>query len=63
MAYVLQRTDDGAYVAPSGGAAAYTRLLQNARTFATREAAERDRCVENERVLSLEEAMRHGQAR
>jgi hypothetical protein len=57
--YVLQRTD-GAYVTHPGSAHSYTRYLQEARTFPTREAAERERCPENERVLILEEAMGSG---
>lgn len=54
--YVLIRTD-GAYVARPGSPASYTTRLQDAQTFATREAAERARCQENERVASVEEAM------
>jgi hypothetical protein len=54
--YILVR-DDGAYVAPAGSRSSYTRELQHARTFATREAAERDRCPGNERVIPLEEAV------
>ena len=54
--YVIRR-DDGAYVAPAGSRSSYTRALQDARTFPTREAAERDRCPGNERVLSIHEAM------
>jgi len=54
MKYVLVR-EDGAYVAPSGSSASYTRALQNARTFPTREAAERERCG-NERIQEHYEA-------
>ena len=55
--YILMRTD-GAYVARPGLPASYTPKLQEARTFATREAAERERCPGNERVVSLDQAMR-----
>lgn len=55
--YVIQR-DDGAFVSRPGSDHSYTRLLQQARTFATRDAAERERCPGNERVLSVEQAMR-----
>lgn len=50
--YVLQRTD-GKYVAPPGGEHSYTSRLEDARQFATREDAERDRCVENESVRDV----------
>lgn len=55
--YVLQRTTDGAFVAPPGSPKAYVKSLQNARTFPTREAAERERCPENERIVRVEDAM------
>jgi hypothetical protein len=57
MSYVIIR-DDGVYVARPGSARSYTPYLQKARLFPTREAAERERCPENEAVLSVEEAMR-----
>lgn len=58
--YVLRRTD-GAYVAdmsknPTGSS--YTNKLQHAQVFHTREAAERNRCIENETVVALEEILR-----
>jgi hypothetical protein len=57
--YVLQRTNQGGgYVARPGSLRSYTRKLQHARTFATREQAERERCPENERVVTVEDAMR-----
>lgn len=52
MYYVLQRTD-GKYVAPAGSNWAYTSKLENARKFPTREEAEKDRCVENERIVEV----------
>jgi len=56
MSYVLQRTTDRRFVAPPGREPSYVRMLQHARIFSTRAAAERERCPENERALSLDEA-------
>jgi hypothetical protein len=53
MRYVIQR-DDGYFVTPSGSRHSYTRSLQCARTFETKEEAEGNRCPENERVVSIE---------
>lgn len=59
MGYVIQRTDQGGgYVARPGSRGSYTGKLQEARVYPTRQAAEADRCVENERVLSVDEAIR-----
>lgn len=52
--FVIVR-EDGKYVAPPGRQHSYTSKLQHARVFASREAAERDRCPENERIVSLDE--------
>jgi hypothetical protein len=52
--YVIQRTTDGAYVAPSGSKGSYTHSLQGARTWYTAEAAERERCPGNEVVVSVD---------
>jgi hypothetical protein len=59
MSYVIQRTDreNDKYVALAGQTSSYVSKLQDARVFATREEADRE-CCGNERVLSLEEAMR-----
>ena len=54
--YVIQR-NDGAFVARKGSTSSYVSNLQYARTFATREEAERDRCPENERVVSVWQVM------
>lgn len=54
--FVIQR-EDGKYVALPGSINSYTRYLQHARTFPTREAAEAEVCPGNERVLSIQEAM------
>lgn len=51
MSYVLRRTNDtGGYVAKPGSRSSYVRDIRCARRFPTREAAERDRCPENEVV-------------
>lgn len=60
MPYVLKRTPDGAYVAdprknPTGRS--YTRKLEHATVFPTREAADRDRCPGNEVIVSLDEVL------
>ena len=52
MKYILKR-DDGAYVAKPGDHS-YTQKLQHARTWPTREAAERERCG-NEILVTLED--------
>ena len=57
--YVLQRVEDKAFVTPPGLHSSYTKKLQGARIFSTKEEALRDKCG-NERVLSLEEAVRRG---
>lgn len=57
MKYVLQRTDQGGgYVTKPGSEKSYSPRLQDARLFDSREAAKADSC-ENERVLSLEQAV------
>ena len=53
MIYVLVRSD-GKYVASSGREQSYTSKLEEAQTFPTYDAADRNRCVENERVASVE---------
>ena len=52
--FVLVRTSDGKYVAPPGQERSYTERLEDARVFASREMAERERCVDSEYVRSLE---------
>jgi hypothetical protein len=55
--YILKRTDQGGgYLARAGSIKAYTRHLEQARTFASIEDALADACG-NERVLTVEEAM------
>ena len=54
--YIIFR-EDGAYVAPSGLPSSYTRYLQNARVFRTREQAEKEACG-NETVASVDSQIR-----
>jgi len=58
--YVIRRTDQGGgYVARSPvQGASYTPRLQDARVFSSREAAEVERCLGNEVVVSVDEIMR-----
>lgn len=56
MSYVIQRNSDRAFVARRPNPSSYTRSLQAASNWPTREAAEREACG-NETVLSVEEAM------
>ena len=56
MKYLLRRTDQGGgYVDEPGSLKAYTRSKEKARRFDTREAAERDRCKENEVIVEVRE--------
>jgi hypothetical protein len=60
--YVLTRNEDGAFVAPPGQRASYTFALQNAATYPTREAAERQACG-NETARPVAECFRFGAQR
>jgi hypothetical protein len=53
MAYVIQR-HDGRFVARQGERHSYTKYLQHARPFGTREAAEAERCPGNETVVHVD---------
>lgn len=60
MTYVIRRADQGGgWVADqrkrAGGS--YTWRLQDARVFATKEEAERERCPGNEGIQTVEEAL------
>ncbi len=63
--YVIVR-DDGKFVTPPGSAHSYTGKLQEAQVYTTKGEAERNACVDNERVIPLIEAttatMRGGRA-
>jgi hypothetical protein len=55
MPYVLKRIDQGGgYVARPGGEHSYTKKLEEALVFPTREAAQGNSCVENEVVIDLD---------
>lgn len=51
--FVIRRVGDDKFVAPPGREKSYTPDLTQARIFPTREAAEAERCVENEYILPL----------
>lgn len=57
MSYLLKRTD-GAYVAPSGRESSYTRDLRKARIFQSLSAAEAERCIQNEHVVTVDSQLR-----
>jgi len=56
--YVIERTDQGGgYVAQPGSRSSYTTDIRRARKWPTREAAERERCLGNEVVVSVYDAV------
>ena len=55
--YVLQRHEDGRYVANPGTASSYTRALERARKFPSRAAAEADKCG-NETAIDVNALLR-----
>lgn len=58
MGYVIKRTDQGGgFVTQPGSRSSYTRLLQKARVWSSREAAELERCPGNEVVVSVEDCL------
>lgn len=56
--YLLKRVSDGRFVAKSGMESSYTIAINNVKIFPTREAAERNRCGENEIIVPLEDLMK-----
>jgi len=58
--FLLMRIKDGRFVAKIGNISSYTTDIWKVRIFSTREAAERNRCVENEIIVPLEELMKGG---
>ena len=61
MFVIVRHTRQGArYVAPAGSPRAYVPDLTGARTWASREAAVKDCCVGNERVVSVYELLSRG---
>lgn len=57
MGYVLVNSETGKYVAPAGSEHSYTRSLQRARIYPTREAAVGDSCG-NEIAQSVDDILR-----
>lgn len=53
MMYVIKR-QDGKYVSKEGSKYSYTDFLENARLFLTKEKADDNCCVENERVVPVD---------
>jgi len=52
--FLLRRLDQGrGWVARQGSAKSYTNRIDRARRYATREAAEQDRCEGNERIVEI----------
>ena len=56
--YLLKRTDHGGgYVSENGHKASYTNNLRYAKKYHTKEQAENDRCIENEVIVLLDDAL------
>lgn len=54
MAFVIKRTDQGGgFVAQPGSEQSYTHSIRLAKKYPTREAAEADRCPDNEAVVDV----------
>ena len=57
--FVIKRTDQGGgYVTPPGSLKSYTRSLEKARKFNTKDEAEGHRCPGNEVVIPVSEIRR-----
>lgn len=57
MGYVIIHKITGRYVATPGSEHSYTSKLENARRFRTREAAEKEVCLECEQVFAIESCL------
>jgi len=55
--YIIKRSD-GAYVSRPGSTSSYTRRIEEAQKFMSREEAEQNRCPGNEYVLSVDSILR-----
>ncbi len=52
--YVIKRTDQGGgYVTRAGSSGSYTKNLEHAQKYDTREEADANRCPENEVVIDV----------
>ena len=58
MPYVIRHAFQNAFVANPGSKGSYTRFLQEAQTFSTKEEANKNCCADNEYVVSVEDAMK-----
>ena len=55
--YVIQDTRTGSFVAYPGSPSSFTKDILKARQFATKESADRERCPQSERVVSVYELL------
>jgi hypothetical protein len=55
MKLLIKSTEGRGYVAPSGSHKSYTKDIKAARKFNSREEAERELCVESERIVDAYE--------
>ena len=55
--YVIQNIETGKFVSRHGSYHSYTYKIMEAQVYHSQAAAEKDRCVENERVVSVEDYM------
>jgi hypothetical protein len=55
--FVIVNTETHKYVARRGSEHSYTTRLENAETFRTRDAAEKDRCPGNEIVVDVNDLL------
>jgi hypothetical protein len=51
--FAIIRNKDGRYVSKPGNKSSYVSGLQNARIFATRPEAQKELCIESERVIEV----------
>ena len=59
MTYVIKRTDQGGgYLSIPGNKSSYTRYLERAQIFRTKDHADSERCPDNEIVLALDDILR-----
>jgi len=56
--WVLRRTGDNLFVAKSGRQSSYTRFLQHAKLFTSKNAAVADSCIENEIPVNIDNILK-----